>query len=72
MQHTTLDHDKTVEILCVHILHAAAGELVSEGVALLNGEMTVEDLAHSIHPHPTLSESFLEAAHAYYGHAVHI
>ena len=60
------------EILGVHILHAAAGELVSEGVALLNGEMTVEDLAHSIHPHPTLSESFLEAAHAYYGHAVHI
>lgn len=60
------------EILGVHILHAAAGELVSEGVAVLNGEMTVEDLAHSIHPHPTLSESFLEAAHAYYGHAVHI
>ncbi|HYF00444.1 MAG TPA: dihydrolipoyl dehydrogenase [Planctomycetota bacterium] len=60
------------EILGVHILHAAAGELVSEGVALLNGEMTVEDLAHAVHPHPTLSESFLEAAHAYYGHAVHI
>ncbi len=60
------------EILGVHILHAQAGELISEGVAILNAEMTVEELAHSIHPHPTLSESFLEAAHAFYGHAIHI
>jgi len=60
------------EILGVHILHAQAGELISEGVAVLNAEMTAEELAHSIHPHPTLSESFLEAAHAFYGHAIHI
>lgn len=60
------------EILGVHILHAHAGELVSEGVAALNGEMTVEDLAHAVHPHPTLSEGLLEAAHAYLGHAIHI
>jgi dihydrolipoamide dehydrogenase len=60
------------EILGVHIVHAAAGELISEGVAILNGEMTAEDLAHSIHPHPTLGESFLEGAHAYLGHAIHI
>ncbi len=60
------------EILGVHILHAHAGEMISEGVAVLNGEMTAEDLAHSVHPHPTLSEGVLEAAHAYYGHAIHI
>ena len=60
------------EILGVHILHAQAGELISEGVVILNAEMTAEELAHSIHPHPTLSESFLEAAHAFYGHAIHI
>jgi dihydrolipoamide dehydrogenase len=60
------------EILGVHILHAQAGELISEGVAILNGEMTAEDLIHSIHPHPTLSESLLEAGHAFYGHAIHI
>jgi dihydrolipoamide dehydrogenase len=60
------------EILGVHILHAGAGEMISEGVAILNGEMAVEDLLHSIHPHPTLSESLLEASHAYYGHAIHI
>src|SRR5258706_3415593 len=57
------------EILGVHILHATAGELISEGVAILNGEMTAEDLVHTIHPHPTLSESLLEASHASYRHA---
>jgi dihydrolipoamide dehydrogenase len=60
------------EIVGVHILHAHAGEMISEGVAILNGEMTAEDLAHSIHPHPTLSEGLLEASHAFYGHAIHI
>ena len=60
------------EILGVHIVHATAGELISEGVAILNGEVTAEQLTHSIHPHPTLSESYLEAAHAFYGHAIHI
>jgi dihydrolipoamide dehydrogenase len=60
------------EVLGVHILHAHAGELISEGVAVLNGEMTAEDLAHAIHPHPTLSEGILEASHAFLGHAIHI
>jgi dihydrolipoamide dehydrogenase len=60
------------EIVGVHIVHAHAGEMISEGVAVLNGEMTAEDLAHSVHPHPTLSEGLLEAAHAFYGHAIHI
>ncbi len=60
------------EILGVHILHATAGELISEGAAVINGEMTAEELSHTIHPHPTLSESLLEASHAFYGHAIHI
>jgi dihydrolipoamide dehydrogenase len=60
------------EILGVHILHAHAGEMISEAVAVINGEMTVEDLAQSIHPHPTLSEGIQEAGHAFYGHAIHI
>ncbi len=60
------------EILGVHILHAHAGEMISEAVAVMNGELTAEELAHSIHPHPTLSEAVMEAAHAYYGQAIHI
>jgi dihydrolipoamide dehydrogenase len=60
------------QILGVHILHAHAGEMISEAVAVLNGEMRADDLAHAIHPHPTLSEAVAEAAHAYFGHAIHI
>lgn len=64
--------EKYGEILGVHILHAHATELISEAVAVLNGELAAEDLAHSIHPHPTLSEAIAEATHAIYGHPIHI
>jgi dihydrolipoamide dehydrogenase len=60
------------EVLGVHILHAHAADLIAEAVAALNGEMTVDDLAHAVHPHPTLSEALAEAAHAFYGHAIHL
>ncbi len=60
------------EILGVHILHAHAGEMISEGVAVLSGELTAEELAHAIHPHPTLSEAVAEATHAFFGQAIHI
>lgn len=60
------------EVLGVHILHAHAGELISEAVQVLTGELTVEEMVHAIHPHPTLSEAILEASHAYFGHAIHI
>jgi dihydrolipoamide dehydrogenase len=35
-------------------------------------EATAEDLAHAIHPHPTLTEAVLEAAHAAHDWAIHI
>ena len=60
------------EILGVHILHAKAGEMIPEAVAILNGEMTAEALSHTIHPHPTLSEAIMEAAHAIYGQPIHM
>jgi dihydrolipoamide dehydrogenase len=34
--------------------------------------MTIDELANTIHPHPTLSEAIMEAAHAAKGHAIHI
>ena len=55
-------------MLGVHILHAKATELIAQSVLGKNLEMTVEDLAHSIHPHPTVSELIMEAAHATLGH----
>ena len=45
--------------------------MIAEAVAVLNGELAVDDLAHAVHPHPTLSEAVAEAAHAIYGHAIH-
>jgi dihydrolipoamide dehydrogenase len=48
-------------------------ELISEGTALIGLEATAADLSHLIHPHPTVSEGIMEAAHALYsGAAIHI
>ena len=52
------------EILGVHIVGASATELIAEAVMVMHMEGTVLDLAHTIHAHPTLSESMLEAAYA--------
>ncbi len=52
------------EIIGVHIMAPTASDMISEAVALMNIEATVYDLAKSIHPHPTLSEPYVEAAYA--------
>ena len=52
------------EILGVHIIGPAATEMIAEAVMAMRLEGTVLDLAHTVHAHPTLSESMLEAAHA--------
>ena len=60
------------EILGVHILGASATELIAEAVMAMRLEGTVLDLAHTVHAHPTLSESMLEAAHAVHKMTIHI
>jgi dihydrolipoamide dehydrogenase len=60
------------EILGVHIIGPHATELIAEAVSLLRLECTVEELARTIHAHPTLAESIGEAAHATLGHAIHM
>jgi dihydrolipoamide dehydrogenase len=60
------------EILGVHIIGPRATELVAEGVLALRTECTVEELVHTIHAHPTMSEAVGEAAHATHGAAIHI
>jgi dihydrolipoamide dehydrogenase len=52
------------EVLGVHIVGPKATELISELVLALGLESTVDEIAHAIHPHPTLAESIGEAAHA--------
>lgn len=60
------------EVLGVHIVAANATDLISEAVAALELEATLEDLASAIHPHPTTSEIVMEAAQAALGQAIHI
>ncbi len=50
----------------------SASDLISEAVLALELVATAEDMALSIHPHPTLGEALMEAAAASLGHAIHI
>jgi len=58
-------------IVGVGIVGHGAGELIAEGVLAVEMGATAHDLAACIHPHPTLSETFMEAAEVFYGYATH-
>jgi dihydrolipoamide dehydrogenase len=58
-------------VIGVGIVGAGAGELIAEAVLGLEMGATAEDIALTVHPHPTLSETMMECAEAYYGHATH-
>lgn len=62
---------ETDRVLGVGITGAGAGELIAEAVLAMEMGATVEDIALTVHPHPTLSETLMECAEAYYGHATH-
>lgn len=59
------------EILGVHIIGPAATELLAEPAFAMQMEATIDDMAHTIHAHPTLYESIYEAASIATGNAVH-
>ena len=61
----------TERVLGVGIVGHGAGELISEGVLAVEMGATAKDLALTVHPHPTLSETLMEAAEVFYGHATH-
>src|ERR1700733_15324167 len=63
---------KTERVLGVGIVGAGAGELIAEGVLAVEMAATAPDLALSIHPHPTLSETLMEAAEVFLGASTHI
>ena len=58
-------------VLGVGICGAGAGELIAEAVLAIEMGATAEDIALTVHPHPTLSETLMECAEAFYGHATH-
>lgn len=59
-------------VLGVGIVGYGAGELISEGVLAVEMGATARDLSMSIHPHPTLSETIMEAAESAFGPTTHI
>jgi dihydrolipoamide dehydrogenase len=63
---------KTGRLLGVHIVGAEASNLISEAALALEMGAMVEDVALTVHPHPTLPETMMEAAEATLGHAIHI
>ncbi|HVF10709.1 MAG TPA: FAD-dependent oxidoreductase, partial [Abditibacteriaceae bacterium] len=63
---------ETERILGVGIAGPGAGELIAEGVLAMEMAALASDVKLSIHPHPTLSETVMESAEAYFGQSTHI
>lgn len=63
---------KSGRVLGIHIVGPSASDLISEAALALETVATAEDMALTIHPHPTLGEAMMEAAAASLGHAIHI
>jgi dihydrolipoamide dehydrogenase len=63
---------KTERVLGVGIVGPGAGELISEAVVAVEMGATASDIKLSIHPHPTLSETLMEAAEVFFGESTHV
>ncbi|RNB84694.1 dihydrolipoyl dehydrogenase [Brevibacillus fluminis] len=59
-------------LLGMHVVGADASNLIGEGALALELAARVEDVALTMHPHPTLSEIWVEAAAHALGHAIHV
>lgn len=64
--------EENENILGIHIVGHDASSLISEGALAIEMGATAEDIALTIHPHPTLPEGLMEAAEAVLGKAIHI
>ena len=64
--------ETTDEILGVHVLGAQASELIAEAVTAMEFQASAEDLARTVHAHPTLAEGLHEAALAVDERAIHL
>jgi dihydrolipoamide dehydrogenase len=63
---------KTERVLGVGIVGYGAGELIAEATLAIEMAAVATDLAMTIHTHPTLSETVMESAEAFFGHATHM
>ena len=67
-----ISDNKYGEVLGVHIVAASATEMISKAVAIMQLEGTIYDLAKTIHPHPTFSETLVEAAYGAIDKPIHM
>src|ERR1700676_94081 len=63
---------ETERVLGVGIVGAGAGELIAEGVLAIEMGALAKDIALTIHPHPTLSETIMESAEVFFGTSTHV
>jgi dihydrolipoamide dehydrogenase len=63
---------QTERVLGVGIVGAGAGELIAEGVLAIEMGALAKDIALTIHPHPTLSETVMESAEVFFGTSTHV
>ena len=61
----------TEEILGFHVIGPRATDLAAEVAAVMECEGTISEIGSTVHPHPTVSEAVMEAAHACHGNSVH-
>lgn len=63
---------QTERVLGVGIVGVGAGEMIAEGVLAIEMAALASDVALTIHPHPTLSETVMESAEVFFGTSTHI
>jgi dihydrolipoamide dehydrogenase len=63
---------KTERVLGVGICGVGAGDMISEGALAIEMGALASDVKLTIHPHPTLSETIMEAAEVFYGQSTHV
>jgi dihydrolipoamide dehydrogenase len=63
---------QTERVLGIGIVGAGAGELIAEGVLAIEMGAVAKDIALTIHPHPTLSETVMESAEVFFGASTHV
>ena len=63
---------QTERVLGVGIVGVGAGELIAEGVLAIEMGALAKDVALTIHPHPTLSETVMESAEVFFGTSTHV